>query len=285
MVYSNHFVACVLHNGQVQKELANGTVAIPFGSQYELRFRNKHNRRAVVKFFIDGENVSGNGYIIDAHSHIDIKRHRDKDAAFKFVSLDSAEAVNAGKNGPNPDKEKGLIEAHFYLEKEHTVVQREIQYVPYYPQPIYPYPPPYRQNIMYKGLGDSGLTRERVVGKSMNTSMSSDSDRSISLCNFDGGSSECIGQDTSGRPSLQDGCTTEGSMTGQGSSSQYIQTEETYTALKLFLQGYQPELQVQVVPKISKVERENEQLREELAKLENEELKEKLKKKRSKKST
>jgi hypothetical protein len=118
MVYSNKFVVCVLLNGVPQQELANGVVKLPFETEYGLRFRNKHNRRAVVKIFIDGENVSGGGYVIPANDHIDIKRHWDKDRAFKFVSLDSSDAVDAGKNGPNPDKEKGLIEAHFYLEKE-----------------------------------------------------------------------------------------------------------------------------------------------------------------------
>jgi len=61
MVYSNKFVMCVLHHGHPLKELANGMVSLPFGAEYALRLRNKNNRRAVVKLFIDGENVSGGG--------------------------------------------------------------------------------------------------------------------------------------------------------------------------------------------------------------------------------
>ena len=122
MVYSNRFVACVLLNGTPQRELANGVVPIPFNSEYSLRFRNKHNRRACVKFTIDGESVCGGGYIIGANSSIDIHRHFDKDARFKFVSLDSPDAVDAGKNGPNEDGTKGLIEAKFYLEKNRKLI-------------------------------------------------------------------------------------------------------------------------------------------------------------------
>ena len=55
MVYSNKFVMCVLVNGKPVEELANGEVQIPFNTEYVLRFRNKNDRRAVVKFWIDGE--------------------------------------------------------------------------------------------------------------------------------------------------------------------------------------------------------------------------------------
>ena len=96
MVYSNKFVISILVDGNTQQELANGTVKLPFGAEYAIRLRNKNSRRAVAKLFVDGENVSGNGYIVPANDHVDIKRHWDKDVAFKFVELDSPEAVDAG---------------------------------------------------------------------------------------------------------------------------------------------------------------------------------------------
>lgn len=108
MVYSSRFVVCVLVNGQPAKERADGVVPIPFGSEYVLRFRNKNNRRAVVKFTIDGENVSGNGYIVPAHSAIDIKRHSEVDRAFKFVDLESGEAIDYGKMDLIQREIKGL---------------------------------------------------------------------------------------------------------------------------------------------------------------------------------
>lgn len=134
MVYSNKFVMCILYKGTPQKELRNGVVKLPFGAEYVLRLRNKNTRRALVKIFIDGENVSGGGYIIDGNDSIDIKRHHDKDRAFKFVPLDSGEAVEFGKDGPNEDKQKGTIEARFYFEKARPAYTP----VPFYvlPQPL-----------------------------------------------------------------------------------------------------------------------------------------------------
>lgn len=119
MVYQDKFVVTVLVNGQVMPEQGN-VVAIPFGSEYSLRFRNKNNRRAVVKFTIDGEEASDGGYIIAAYGQrgdvIDIKRFAAKDVAFRFAAVDSPAATDFGKNGPD-DGTKGLIEAKFYLEK------------------------------------------------------------------------------------------------------------------------------------------------------------------------
>lgn len=132
MVYSNRFVLCVLVGGKPQNELANGIVPINFGEEYSLRFRNKNDRRAVVKFTIDGENVSGDGYIIPANSAIDIHRHWDKDAKFRFVELDSPEAVDHGKNGPNLDGSKGVVEAKFYLEKPRPVVSWPVHHHHYH---------------------------------------------------------------------------------------------------------------------------------------------------------
>ena len=116
MTYSNKFVMCIIIDGTIQKESDSGSVFIPFGTEYTIRFRNKNNKRAVVRFSIDGEDVGGNGYVIPSNDYIDIKRHHDKDKAFKIVSIDSQEAMDFGKNGNNDIK--GHIVAKFYLEKD-----------------------------------------------------------------------------------------------------------------------------------------------------------------------
>lgn len=117
-MYSSKFVMCVLLDGTPQKELANGEIHLPFGSTYTIRLRNRNSRPAAAKIYIDGENVSGEGWRIPANDKVDIRRHADRDVSFKFVDLDSAEAIEFGKNGPNHDKVKGVIEARFYLEKD-----------------------------------------------------------------------------------------------------------------------------------------------------------------------
>lgn len=324
MVYSNHFVMCVLLRGEPVKEKSNGTVDIPFGSEYQLRLRNKNNRRAVVKIYIDGENVSGGGYVIEANSFIDIKRHHDKDRAFKFVSLDSAEAVDFGKNGPNPEKIKGTIEARFHLEKErHVPLVQEIHHHHHHdhiyppPAPLKPSPwirPPIWVGGYYKNTTNSGPisytsglenAREEYT---QTCGFDCDSDRGYAECSAGGASAsrpktrgrvKCNPDDiatfkrisTPAAPPLQDGCTVEGYNTGQSFYSVTMDYEDTYTSLKVFLQGYEAgepgrqETQTVAEPVrktnkdlvIDDLERENEELRRKLAEAENRRLKEKLK--------
>jgi hypothetical protein len=155
MAFSNRFVMVVMHDGHPLKERADGTVHIPFGAEYSLRFKNKHNRRALVKFFIDGENVSGNGYIMGAYGSkddtIEIERRSECPAKFKFVALDSEDAQLEGKDGPNIDGSKGVIEARFSLEKQQRqplrpTRPRKVRGIQ--PQP-YPYPVPYPMPAPY----------------------------------------------------------------------------------------------------------------------------------------
>lgn len=218
MVYSNKFVVCVLVNGVVQNELANGEVHIPCGSEYVLRFRNKHNRRAVVKFTIDNENVSGNGYIIPANDYVDIMRHADKDAAFKLVDLNSPEAVDAGKNGPNFDKSKGLIEANFYLEKERVLVKKPLVHVPY----------------NYYGHGTlRGMNKDLTYDSSLESTYAPPKAAYNSLCQTNNVYQTTDICDTS----AVDACTVEGSMTGQSFTTSYIDVESHSTTIKLVLKG------------------------------------------------
>ena len=316
MMYSNHFVMCVLVDGQPVSELANGVVKLPFGTEYALRFRNKHNRRAVVKIYIDGENVGGEGgYVVRANDYVDIKRHHDVDRSFKFVALDSPDAVDHGKNGPNEDKVKGTIEARFYLEKEHKPVYRPIVHEHHWHHHDYRYRSPFptlgnpyptygtcsaggqtkgftdmTPQVSYNSenstsSGPSGSSGgdiaqfkriavpqvRKIKGESVNLSMNDSMPESIH-CSMPPA------------PVLKDGCTVEGNVTGQNFHSVWIDLEETYTSLKLFLQGHdQPEEAMVKAPKsktkspkVVELETENEELRRKLAELENLQLKEKL---------
>lgn len=240
MVYSSRFVVSVVLNGHILKEKPNGVVAIPFGSEYSLRFRNKHARRALVKFFIDGENVSGGGYVIDANSSIEIKRHAHKDVAFKFVSLDSEEAHEFGKNGPNDDGTKGLIEARFYLEKEYK----------YYPQPWYP------QKLWneWKTQPDwPDLSNPYVPPKNptwtVDQTWTYTGNETRGLASFGGTQSSAIPMSdtktaatfTVPAQNLQEGCTVEGNKSGQNFTSVYFDSESDYVGLMITLKGFNPE--------------------------------------------
>jgi ribosomal protein L40E len=213
MAYSNKFVVCVLVNGQIQKEKSNNVVSINFGDEYSLRFRNKNSQRAVVKFYLDGENVSGNGYVVPANDFVDIERHHDKDRRFKFVELESEEAYDAGKNGPNVDGSKGLLEARFYLEKKRPIqnVEHHHHWHDTWPTLNNPYVPPPKWG-----------TREasRTCG---GPSGHVDTPLSIGNC--------------AATPEVRDGVTVEGTMSGQTFDSVHIDLEATCTTIKVTLQG------------------------------------------------
>jgi len=256
MVYSSKFVICLLINGKIQKDRKNGTVVIPFGSEYAIRLRNKHKRRAVAKIYIDGENVSGGGYVVPANDYVDIERHNNKDRAFKFVDLDSEEAYDAGKNGDNDDKEKGTIEVHFFLEEE-----RQWDYVqPVIPViPVTPVKPPYNPSPWYKQqpwytdgtwntcdhsvespVNYGGGTMSSNMPSSSNMSLNADS-MECSASTFKSATRRGMSHSVPPAPSenLEDGCTVEGNNTGQKFTSTWINTESHAVILKLFLQGYQ----------------------------------------------
>jgi len=143
-------VLSVLLNKNVASERADGVVPIPFGSEYGIRCRNRNkDRRALVKLFVDNENISGGGFVIEADDAVDIFRRSDVDAALKFVELTSEEAELTGKSD-NPDGSKGVIEARFYLEKEQPGLKFPLPKPPKrnrklkQPQPLpLPYPYPY----------------------------------------------------------------------------------------------------------------------------------------------
>jgi hypothetical protein len=314
----------ILVDGQPQQELANGVVKLPFNSDYALRFRNKNNRRAVVKIYIDGENVSGGGYIVPANDFVDIKRHWGKDSSFKFVSLDSADAVEHGKNGPNADKVKGTIEARFHLEKEvPQTIYRDVHHHHHHDHHYRPKPSPwYDPYRPYWGVnrpisvGDTSQSGDMTCSfdgneggfekASLGDTAQGAADSKFELCSMSRRnvlrtktcsspeatySADCIvSKDASfSAPELKDGCTVEGTQTGQNFTSVWLDYEEAFTSLKVFLQGFDGKEEIQHVseePKkvrktnkdvrLSDLEEENERLRKELAELENQKLKDAL---------
>ena len=216
-MYSNKFVLSVICDGQIVKELDNGQVNIPFGSEYTLRLRNRNNRRALAKISIDGENVSGGGIIIAANSFVDIERSVDVARKFKFVALDSAEAQDYGKNGPNPNKTKGTITVDFALEYERPIfwtpspgVQTHRDY-------------PYIYSTISCSSHDS-LTRCASLGR-----------KSTVNPKFFG---ESLNQP---RTDLQEGATVEGGHSSQSFTyTNFTVDDKTWTTLRIFMMGYSP---------------------------------------------
>ena len=231
MVYSGGFVICILVNGQVQEERSDGIVIVPEGTEYAIRLRNKNTRRAVGRIFIDNENVSDGGYVINAHGYVDIYRFANKDEAFKVAGLNSPEAVDAGKNGPN-DGTKGVVEVRFQLEKEREVYNAYP--LLYNKRSDWPKPGPWKADDRKRGLRsrNPGYESEEktsggIVLGDVNGGMTSfDCDVSRSL--------------TSNR--LEDAVTVGGSTTGQRFSTTHVDLESQEIILKVILKIGEPKL-------------------------------------------
>jgi len=214
MAYSNKFAVCVLVDGRIMKELRDGSVGVPFGCEYTLRLFNKHDRRAVAKISIDTENVSEGGFIIPAHGKVEIDRPAHKDAAFRFVELGSDAAWEDGKPTHNENREMGLIEVNFFLERERPK-------------------PKYRPNTRRRpGYRSKGITRgfgDQVYG----------------TCSVGGGLDSLPAAEVSntsagleGLADLKDGCTVEGRETGTRFGQEHVDIESHSTLIKMFLQGF-----------------------------------------------
>lgn len=230
MAYKNKFIVCVIVDGKIIKELDNGQIDIPFGSEYKIRLRNKHDRRAVCKLFIDGENVSDGGFIIEANSFVDIERPANVEKKFKFVSLDSEEAHDFGKNGPNPNKTKGTIVAEFAL-----------AYVR--PETVPHAPINWRQDKLrwewekYRydklaPLTDAPYIYSSTIPPKRQPSM-------IKYGSFTGTCRGAAGLPLASSSKItQDGATVEGSHSNQRFNHQYFIDDGNWTTVRVFLQGY-----------------------------------------------
>lgn len=247
-MYSNKFVVAVLVNGIPVQEKANGEIQIPFGTTYSLRFRNKHDRRAVVQFTVDGENVSEGGYLIPARSFIDIERHAHSPTKFKFVDLDSPDAVDFGKNGPNLDKEKGTIVAAFFLEKE--VPKPDVKVVEHHHHyNNYDRLGGHRRGIVpgtefrtisgkiqpSYGAGGQHVNYGSSLGPSMDWCASRTDSESIQVR----ATSNMAGMSMMPQDKVQDGCTVEGGYSSQRFREVHLDLEETSTVIRLFMRGYE----------------------------------------------
>jgi len=89
-MFKNDFVTVVKVDGKILRE-DKDVVYIPFGSEYELHFKNLSNKKALVSIEIDGTNVmNGRRLIVDGNSIASIQRFVDENSMnegnkFKFI--------------------------------------------------------------------------------------------------------------------------------------------------------------------------------------------------------
>jgi hypothetical protein len=168
MAYDSQFVVCILHNRNVLRESNNGTVYIPFDSEYKIRLKNKHGYlRAKAKVFVDGRPASNMGdFILSPGETLDLERFLDhsmtKGRKFKFVPVDDHRVADP------TDSENGIIKVEFY---------REIDYVRNWNPRPWPITPRFGSSTGTAGSPISDTIRTCYINNNttLNSSIVSDS--------------------------------------------------------------------------------------------------------------
>lgn len=124
-MYFEKFVLSVIHDGHPVKESGsrgNRQVAVPFGSEYKLRLKNKNDRSCTANIAIDGTPVSNFGdVIINAGGSIDLERFitssMKSGKRFKFVDLNHVDVDDPTKS------ENGIVRVEFRLAKHENGIK------------------------------------------------------------------------------------------------------------------------------------------------------------------
>ena len=116
MVYQNKFVAVLKINNKILREQGE-YVYIPFGSEYSLLLKNLNSNIAVVKIYIDGQEVTKCGsLLVKGNSEVELERfleNMNHGNRFKFIHKTSEIVDHRG------DKiDDGFIRIEFTYEKE-----------------------------------------------------------------------------------------------------------------------------------------------------------------------
>lgn len=121
-MYQNKLVASLKANGKILREFKD-TVYIPFGSEYSFLLKNLNTTRALVNVFIDGEDMTPGGLVLNAGQEVDLERsikggNLTEGNRFKFI-----ERTSAIENGPRGIKlEDGLVRIEFQYEQPRPVI-------------------------------------------------------------------------------------------------------------------------------------------------------------------
>jgi hypothetical protein len=117
MMYANKLVASLKANGKILREFKD-TVYIPFGSEYSFLLKNLNTTRALVNVFIDGEDMTPGGLVINAGQEINLERSIKGGNLFEGNRFKFIERTGAIEDGPRGVKlEDGLVRIEFQFEK------------------------------------------------------------------------------------------------------------------------------------------------------------------------
>ena len=123
-MYRDSYVVALMVNEKIQKESDDGTVLIPFGSEYVIRLKNKLHKRAVADVWLDGR-IAAKGIVIDANGTVDLERFVEDGNLSEGKRFKLARLSDPKVDQPN-DSENGIVEVNFYPEKDEPVIEKVI---------------------------------------------------------------------------------------------------------------------------------------------------------------
>jgi len=115
MTYKEKFVAVIKNRGKILRD-NNGTVRVPFGSEYTIYMKNLNSRKAVVDVSVDGKDVlDGNQIVLDAGHTLDLKGFmKGMRVKNKFRFINKTKEI-ANYRGDRIDD--GIVRVRFRFEK------------------------------------------------------------------------------------------------------------------------------------------------------------------------
>jgi hypothetical protein len=121
MMYNQKLAAAIKVNGKVLREFKD-QVLIPFGSEYSVLIKNLHTRRAIVTVYIDGEDQTPGGLVIDAGREVTLERgiknnNLTEGNKFKFIERTSNIEAHRGIK-----LEDGIVRIEFEFEREYRPI-------------------------------------------------------------------------------------------------------------------------------------------------------------------
>lgn len=116
MMYNQKLVASIKANRKILREFKD-TVYIPFASEYSILLKNLNTQRAVVHVFIDGEDQTPSGLVLNAGQEIDLERsikngNLTEGNKFKFIERTGAVEQHRGIK-----LEDGIVRVEYQFER------------------------------------------------------------------------------------------------------------------------------------------------------------------------
>lgn len=122
MMYNQKLIASLKANGKILREFKD-TVYCPFGAEYSILIKNLNTVRALVNVYIDGENQTPGGLVLNAHQEVDLQRsikngNLTEGNCFKFIERTGAVEQHRGIK-----LEDGIVRIEYQFEIPRPVLQ------------------------------------------------------------------------------------------------------------------------------------------------------------------